>query len=311
MRVFITGGTGFVGRNLARQLIDRGDRVTVLTRDRGHAGDLPEACEIVEGDPTESGDWQQAVDGCDAAVHLAGAPVDGKRWNARYRQVIQTSRIDSAHNLVAAIGAAGSKPATLVSASGIDIYPFAEELADLKEYFEDSWVTEGAPKSDGFLGRLCREWEREANAAADHGCRVACARTGMVLGREGPLQKMLTPFKMFAGGKIGSGKQWVSWIHIDDVARAYIHILDRGDVKGPVNLVAPNPVRNKDFARALGRVMSRPSLVPAPAFAVKLAVGELAEYVLDGRRVQPKCLLDSGFEFNYPDLEPALEDLLA
>jgi hypothetical protein len=311
MRVFITGGTGFIGRHLAAALLARGDQVSVLTRDTAKAEGIAVGAEIISGDPTERGDWMSAVSGCDAAVHLAGAPVDGKRWNARYRQVLSTSRIDSTHNLVDAIAAAERRPAALISASGIDIYPFASELTELRDYFEDTWVTESAPKSDSFFGRLCREWEREARGAEQHGCRVACMRTGLVLGaRDGALSRMITPFKLFVGGKIGSGQQWVSWIHLDDAVRGYLHALDT-ELSGPVNLVAPEPVRNKELAKALGRVLSRPSLIPVPAFAVKLAVGELAEYLLGGRRAQPKCLLDSGFEFNYPALEPALEELLS
>lgn len=313
MRIFITGGTGFIGRNLTAALLARGDQVVVLTRDRSRAADLGDAVEIVEGDPVERGGWMEAVCGCDVAVHLAGAPIAGKRWDARYRQVLVTSRVESAHNLVAAIAAcAEGRPAALISASGIDIYPFAEELAELPDWFEDSWVAEDAPKSDSFLGRLCRDWEREANAAAEHGARTVTMRTGLVLGPGGgALPSMVKLFKLCAGGKLGSGAQWTSWIHIDDAIRGFLHAIDDADLAGPVNLVAPESVRNRDFARSLARALSRPSLLGVPGFALRLAMGDLAEYALSGRRVQPKALLDAGFEFQYAGLEPALEELLS
>lgn len=313
MKVFLTGGTGFVGGHLVRALAARGDEPLVLSREAGKGrAALGGEAEIVEGDPTESGPWQEAVAGTDAVIHLAGAPVDGKRWDARYKQILQASRVDSARNLVEAIAAAPEerRPRLLVSASGIDYYPFADDLAELNEYFEDSWVDEEAPRADTFMGRLCRDWEREARVAEELGLRVAMMRTGMVLGETGALPRMVTPFKLFAGGKLGSGRQWVSWIHIEDAVRGYLHALD-SEVAGPVNLVAPNPVRNRELARALGRALGRPSAIPVPAFAIRLVLGELAEHVLAGRRAEPRRLVESGFEFHFPDLDVALKDLLA
>lgn len=311
MRVLVTGGTGFIGRHLVEALAARGDEPVVVTRDRSRAGGLGGAVVVVEGDPTEGGAWQEAVAGSDAVVHLAGAPVDGRRWDARYKQVLHASRIDSARKVIEAIAAAPAerRPRALISASGIDYYPFADDLAEDPAYLEDSWVDESAPRSDRFLGRLCRDWEAEALAAGELGLRVACMRTGMVLGAEGPLARLVTPFKWFAGGRIGSGRQWVSWIHIEDAVRGYLHVL-AAEVAGPVNLVGPSPVRNRDFAAAVGKALGRPSWLPVPGFALRLAVGELAEHILGGRRVEPKALRDSGFEFHYPELGPALEDLL-
>lgn len=284
----------------------------VVTRDResGRAA-LGSTAELVEGDPTESGPWQKALAGADVVVHLAGASIDGRRWDARYKQILVASRTDSARKLIEAIAELdeAARPRALVSASGIDYYPFADDLAEHSRYFEDSWIDETAPRADTFLGRLCRDWEDEVRPAADLGLRVASLRTGMVLGRHGALERMIGPFKWFVGGRIGSGRQWVSWIHIEDAVRAYLHVID-GELSGPVNLVAPNPVRNREMAAALGRVLGRPAAVPVPAFAVKLVVGELAEHILHGRRAEPRALVNSGFEFHYPELEAALEDLL-
>lgn len=313
MRVVLTGGTGFVGRNLCAALADRGDPPIVITRDASAAAEsLGDRAEVVEADPTESGPWQESVVGCDAVVHLAGASINGKRWDARYRQVLRGSRIDSAAKLVEAIAAApaAERPSVLVTSSGIDYYPFAEELAERADWFEDSWVGESAPRSGSFLGQLCRDWEDEAATAESLGVRVCAMRSGIVLGRGGPLAKMILPFKLFAGGRLGSGKQWTSWIHIDDAVAAYLFAIDTPEVSGPINLVAPSPVRNREFARQLGRTMGRPSFLPTPTFALKLALGPFAEHVLHGRRVEPKCLVDAGFEFKHPDLRPALEDLL-
>ena len=308
MRVFLTGGTGFIGRHLVRSLTERGDDALVLTRSPERApSDLEDRAELIKGDPTEAGDWQSLLAECDAVVHLAGESVSAKRWDSRFRQRLLSSRVDATQNVARAIAGTDSGPTVLVSASGIDYYPFSEDLGDQPDFFEDSWIEEDGPAGDSFLARVCRDWEAEAQEAGS--ARVVTMRTGLVCGRGGPLSKIASAFKAFVGGRLGSGKQWMSWIHIDDVTRAYLHAIDCGELAGPVNLVAPNPVRNREFARALGKALGRPSVMPAPAFAIRLALGEFAEYVLNGRRARSRALPDSGFEFRFETLEPALADL--
>ncbi len=306
MRVFITGGTGFIGRHLAAALLERGDEVIVLTRNPKRAP--ADIGELVAGDPTESGEWQDVAAGCDALINLAGESVTAKRWNAAFRQRLVSSRIDATHN-VAVAAQRSEKPMVLVSASGIDYHPFAEDLEDQPDFFEDSWIEEDGPQGDSFLARLCRDWEDEA-LALSKSARVVVMRTGLVCAVDGgALGKMSAAFKAFVGGRIGSGKQWTSWIHIDDAVSAYIHALDCSELSGPVNLVAPNPVRNAEFAKALGTALGRPSLLPTPGFAVKLAVGEFAEYILHGRRARSAALANTGFEFRFNELGPALSEI--
>ena len=305
MKLLVTGATGFVGSALVPVLIARGDAVTVLSRNAERAKQQLGAVTAVTAELENPGAWTKSLANVDAVVHLAGESVAAKRWDARQKQVLRDSRVESTRVLVEAIGAlpAEQRPRALIVASGADYYPFAEE-----PLFDDDDVTEADPPGDSFLARLCRDWEREARAAKQHGVRVVTMRTGMVVGRGGGLDKMMTPFKLFVGGRIGSGKQWMPWMHIDDAVAAYVAAIDDDRYQGPINLVTDS-VRNTDFAKALGKVMHRPSWMPVPGFAVKAAVGEFAEYVLKGRRVVPKRLRELGFTWKYTRLADALADV--
>jgi uncharacterized protein len=314
MQVFLTGGTGFIGRALIAALTARGDRAVVLSRRAAAASaelaSLGEAVAVVTGDPTSAGPWQAEVAGCDAVINLAGESLAARRWDARVRQILRDSRIDATRFVVEAIAAAAveRRPRALLSASGIDFYPFSVDLG-ATHLADDDPIDEAAPPGSSFLARLCRDWEAEARAAEAHGVRVVVLRTGLVLGGGGALDKLTTPFKLFVGGRLGSGRQWTSWIHLDDVVRAYLFALDHAEVSGPLNLVAPGNVVNGELAAALGARMGRPSWLPVPAFAIKAVAGELAEYVLNGRRAVPAALTAAGFEFQHPALGPALAAL--
>lgn len=307
MRVFITGGSGFIGRALTAALRARGDQVIVLSRTAQPA--LGDGVEIVEGDSTSAGPWQAALAGCDAVVNLAGQSVGGQRWNAQYKQLIHDSRVETTRQLVEGIAALppGRRPAVLVSSSGIDYYPFDVDLGAMVHWDDDDVVDESCPPGDTFLARVCRNWEAEARAAEALGARVVLMRTALVLGRGGPMDKMTTPYKFFAGGRIGNGRQWWCWIALADAVRAYLFAIDQDTLRGPANLTAPRPVRNRDFARALGKALHRPAWLPVPAFAVRAALGEFADHVLLGRPCIPKALQQAGFEFEYPELDKALE----
>jgi uncharacterized protein len=305
MRVFITGGSGYIGRAIGAALLARGDQAVVLSRDAARArGRLPAGTEIVEGDPTAPGPWQAQVDGCDAAINLAGELLGARRWDARFRQIAMDSRVDATRFLVEAIAAAARRPRVLVSASGVDAYAFD---ADLPVLDDDDEVDESAPRGSTFLARMCRDWEQEALAAEAAGVRVVLMRTGVVVGGEGsPIERWARAFRFFAGGKLGSGRQWMSWVHLDDVVGAYLFALDTPSLSGAVNLVAPGKLRNREFARRLGRALHRPSFVPTPAPALRLALGDFAEYLLHGRPAVPRALLSAGYAFRHPELDPAI-----
>lgn len=307
MNIVVTGATGFVGTALVSALRARGDRITVLSRDAARAREkLGDYVTAVTADLQTPGPWTDALAGTDAIIHLAGESIGAKRWNAREKQVIRDSRVEATRTLVEAIGAlpADRRPKTLISASGGDYYPFAMD----KDDFDDDEVTESDPPGDSFLARVCRDWEHEAKGAEAHGLRVASMRSGIILGPGSEaLDKMTTPFRFFVGGRIGSGRQWFSWIHRDDAVAAYVAAASDARYTGGINLVAGS-VRNAELAAALGKVMQRPSWLPVPGFAVKLAAGELAEYLLKGRRIVPKRLRELGFVFRHPDLLEALRD---
>ncbi len=312
MRVFITGGTGLVGRAIVAALSKRGDQVVALTRSREKAESLwPEdGVEIVEGDPCYESDqknsWQASIAGCDAVISLAGEPLDAERWTARFRQKIHDSRIDSTRFVAEAISklSAAQRPSVLLSASGVDYYGFAELVN-----FDGDEVAESAPGGESFLSGLCWDWEDETKICAEAGVRVALMRTGLVLGKSGALPKLAAPFRRGFGGRIGGGRQWVSWIHVNDVAGAYLHTLDT-EISGAVNVVAPASVRNTQFTETVAKSLGRRAWLPVPAFAAYAALGQLAEYVLKGRRVVPAALKNSDYSFEFPTLAEALEDLL-
>lgn len=304
MKIGITGATGFLGAKLAEVLVARGDEVVAFTRDPARAqARVPNGTRLVAAALETAGPWQEAIAGLDAIVHLAGEPIAGKRWDARQKQLLRDSRVESTRHLVEAIGKAEPRPRVLVSASGADYYPFA--MGGVGD-FDDDEVTETDPPGEDFLARLCKAWEGEAVVAEAFGVRVVRMRTGLVLGEHGgAMAKMTTPFKWFAGGKIGSGKQWMTWIHLDDAVAGYVAAIDDPRYRGPINLVTDS-IRNVDFAKQLGAVLHRPSWLPVPAFALRAAVGELAESLLNGRRVVPARLRKLGFQWKHPELREAL-----
>lgn len=303
MRVLITGGTGFVGKAIVAALRERGDALVVVSRDAERARALGDVA-AVEGDLQNPGPWTTAVAGADAVIHLAGEPIAARRWSAQQKQMLRDSRVETTRVLVEAIAAApdDSRPRTLITASGSDYYPFAPD-----NEFDDDEVTERDPAGDSFLARLCRDWEAEAHGAERLGVRVITMRTAMVLGPGGALARLKTPYRLFAGGRIGSGRQWVPWIHRDDVVRAYLVALDDDRYTGPINLVTA-AARNEELSRAIGKALHRPSWLPVPSFALRAALGEFAEYLLHGRRMVPARLRELGFTWTRPSLEQALAD---
>ncbi len=304
MKVVVTGATGFVGRAVVGALTSRGDRVVVLSRSASHARERLPGVEVVEAALESRGPWERALENVDALVHLAGEPVAGKRWDARQKQVIRDSRVETTRTVVEAISALAPelRPRALICASGIDYYPFGPD----DRTFDDDEVTEADPPGDSFLARVCRDWETEAQAAEGLGVRVARMRTGLVLGPGGgALERMTTPFKWFVGGRIGHGRQFVSWIHLDDAVGAYFSAVHDERYRGPINLVAGS-VRNRELSAALGDALRRPSWMPVPAFAVRASVGEIAESLLQGRNAVPARLRQLGFSWRFPELRAAI-----
>jgi hypothetical protein len=275
MRVVVAGASGLIGRELSRVLRERGDEVVALPR----FGKAP---------------W--SVEGAEAVVNLAGASVAGKRWTPVYKKEIEESRVLTTRALVEAIARSARKPRVLVNASAVGYYGGRG----------DEVLEEGAAPGGDFLANVVRQWEAEAQRAP---VRSVQLRTGVVLSaRGGALSKMLPPFKAFVGGPIGSGKQWFPWIHIADEVGAILWSID-GDLTGAVNLVAPGIVTMKEFARALGRALRRPSWAPVPAAPLRILLGEIADVLLEGQRAVPRKLLQSGFRFRFPEVDAALRDL--
>jgi uncharacterized protein len=301
MKIAIAGATGFVGRRLVEQLQAQGDRVMILTRSPGTATNQFPQAEIVGYNPLKSGDWQTSISGCDAVVNLAGEPIAEKRWTPAHKQIMLESRQLATQKIVEAINQAEVKPQVLINASAIGYYGTSETA----KYDETS------PPGTDFLAEICTAWENAAREVTTSGTRLVILRLGIVLGENGgALSKMLAPFSAFVGGPIGSGKQWFSWIHRDDVVKLIVSSIVNPQIEGIYNATAPHPVTMQEFAHTLGSVMSRPSWLPVPDFALEALLGEGAIVVLQGQQVIPTQALAQGFKFEYPTLQPALAAIL-
>jgi uncharacterized protein len=296
VRVAVTGATGLIGSEVVAALRERGDEVTILTRSPEKVRDVHAA----RWDPMSGPAPVDALAGRDGVIHLAGEPV-AQRWTSAAKERIRASRQLGTRYLVAGLSDADPRPGVLVSASGVDYYgPRGDEEVD-----------ESAPAGNTFLAQVCRVWEDAALSAARDGVRVTVLRTGVVLDPDGgALQKMLPPFKLGVGGPVAGGRQWMPWIHVDDIAGMYLAAVDGSDWSGPVNAVSPNPVTNHDFSKALGRALHRPAVAPVPALALKLLYGDMAEIVTTGRRAVPRRALELGYAYRHPDLDEALRSAL-
>lgn len=299
MRITITGATGLIGTRLVTALKARGDGVTVLSRDPGKAGDAL-GVDAVAWDPLSGPAPAAALAGRDAVVHLAGENV-AQRWTGASRDRILRSRELGTRNLVAGIRDADPRPRALVSSSAVGYYG----------RHGDERIDEDAPAGNDFLAGVCVVWEREADAAAALGLRVAKVRTGVVLDAGGgALAKMLPPFRLGVGGPVAGGDQYLPWIHADDLVGIYLAAIDGDDWSGAVNATAPEPVTNAAFSKALGRALKRPAVAPVPALAIRLLYGDMAEIVTEGQRAVPRRTLELGYAFAHPDLDEALADAL-
>jgi len=303
MRVFVAGGSGLVGSRLKKRLRDRGDEVYILTRRPGalakEAGVV-----VVAGNPTERGAWLESIKSCDAVVNLVGEGIFNKRWSPEFKEKLVSSRVQSTKYIAEALREYSTKadgtPKVLINASAIGYYGV----------HGDEELTEASGAGNDFMAQICAQWEQATQGAA--GVRVVVLRIGVVLDKNGgALAKMLMPFKMFVGGPIGNGKQYVSWIHHDDLVGQILFAIDRADVSGPLNGTAPKPVTNGEFSKALGAVLGRPSFMPTPAFMLHLMLGEVAGVITTGQRVLPKASLDAGYQFRFADVQSALNEILA
>jgi len=325
-RVVVTGATGLIGKRVCARLAQQGYAVVVFARDVAAARrSIPQAAEYVQYSASENGPWAPAIDGAYGVINLAGANNFGRRWSEAYKREIRDSRVIGTRGLVNAMRAAAQKPKVFVSGSAIGIYGFRD----------DTPLDESASLGDDFLARVCKEWEAEAGKAEELGVRTVLIRTGVVLGgeqpglpwpftfkgispsrpgfvldfRNGALPLMALPYRFFIGGPIGSGRQWFSWIHLDDEVELIIKALEDEQLSGPLNATAPEPLTNRDFSRTLGRVLGRPSWLPLPGFALKLLLGEVADMLAEGQRVLPAKAQAAGYSFRFPTAEAALREL--
>jgi uncharacterized protein len=297
MKIVVAGGSGFLGRPLVDRLSSEGHEVIVLSRHAGAGGSGRARSVSWQPDGT-AGAWTREIDGAGAVVNLAGEGIADRRWTATRKRALEQSRILSTRSLVTAIAQSTQTPSVLISGSGVGYYGDTA----------DKVVTESDPPGRDFLARLCVDWEAEARRAEAAGCRVDLVRTGIVLARDGgALKKLLPPFLMFVGGPIASGRQVMPWIHRDDWVSLVTRLIERGDISGPFNATAPGPVSNRDFSKALGRALHRPSLFPVPAFALRVLVGEIAEVALvTGQRAIPERATGMGFAFRYATIDTAM-----
>ena len=301
-RIVITGATGLIGRKLSLALIQRGDDVIVFSRNVEKAKSIiPKASEYVEWDYKRPELWKSKIENVNAVIHLAGINLFDKRWNNTFKKMILESREVSTKVLVEAIGKSQDRPSVFISASGVGYYGDCG----------DKILNEDSPSGNDFLADVCNTWESEAVKAETYGVRSVRVRTGLVLSTEdGALKQMLPSFRFFVGGHLGNGKQWASWLHIDDIVGIYIHAIDCKELTGAINATSPKPVRMNEFAKTIGKVLKRPSLFPVPRFVLRIVVGEAADVVIASQRISAKKILSSGYKFKFEKLENAFKDLL-
>ena len=307
MRIIIAGGSGLIGRALTEDFVSDGHNVIVLSRNPTTATGLPAGARAERWDAKTVDGWGGLVEGADAIVNLAGENLAGggflpSRWTAERKEQIQNSRLDAGQAIVEAVEAASEKPRVLVQSSAIGFYgPRDDEI-----------ITEDSPAGLDFLAQLCVDWEASTEPVEKMGVRRVVIRTGVLLDSDGgALPRLLLPYKLFAGGPFGNGRQYYAWIHAADEVAAIRFLIENDGAHGVYNLTAPSPVTNAAFGKALGQVLNRPSLIPVPGFAMRALLGDVTTIVLDGQRVVPKRLQESGFEFKFPEIEGALRDLVS
>lgn len=301
MRVIITGGTGMIGRALSRDLIKNGHEVVILSRNpQKYERKLPDQVRLIKWDAKSAQGWLEFTDGASGIVNLAGVNIGESRWTEERKKAILSSRVEAGKAVVEAITLAKNKPSWVIQASAVGYYGASG----------DQILTEESPAGDEFQSFVCQEWERSTEPLDEIGIRRIIIRSGVVLDRsDGALPRMAMPFRLFVGGRIGSGEQWFSWIHLTDEVQAIRFLIDRIELQGVFNLTTPNPVRNRDLANALGKVLRRPSFIPVPAFALKILFGEMSRVLLTGQRVVPERLLAAGYKFQFPEIVQALKDI--
>ncbi|MDQ3019725.1 MAG: TIGR01777 family oxidoreductase [Bacteroidota bacterium] len=301
-KILITGATGLIGRQIVNDLYGKGADIKIISTNKDNAKKL-----FQEQPDIETFNWSEfnnpeklseIIEDVDVIINLSGANVGDKRWTEKFKKEIYDSRVETTTLIVNAVRMCDKKPECLINASAVGIYGFRG----------DETLSEDSGLGNDFLAKLCIDWEAAALKVNNYGVRVVTMRSGIVLAKDdGALKKMITPFKFFIGGHQGSGRQWFSWIHIDDMVKLYIFALENDNLSGPVNGTSPNPVTNDTLAKSIGKILKRPAVFHVPGFALKIAVGEFAENLLSGQKVYPAKAIEAGFKFKYPEIEEALE----
>ncbi len=300
MKILVTGATGLIGRSLCRSLTGDGHTVIALSRSPRKPAGLA-AAEVHQWDSQAGPPPEAALDKVNAVINLAGEPIVARRWSSEQKKLIRDSRVITTRNLVGGLRSIDHKPGVLVNGSAVGFYGNRG----------DEELEETSPPGLGFMSDICREWEREGGLAGELGIRVVQVRTGVVLSAEGgALQKMIAPFKLGLGGRLGSGKQWFPWIHIEDIVGIFRHAIFTASLAGAMNGAAPEPATNSEFTRQLARALHRPAFFPVPKMALRALMGEMSEVLFVSQRVAPAAALASGYDFQFPILAPALDDLL-
>lgn len=303
MRVIISGGTGLIGRQLAASLVKDGHQAIALSRDpQRRQEQMPDGVQLVAWDAQSPQGWGELADGADAIVNLVGENLSARPWSPAQKRRIRESRLNGGKALVEAVRQAKNKPKVLIQSSGANYYgPCGDEI-----------ITEEHPAGSDFLSQVCVDWENSTAEVEKMGVRRAIIRSGIVLDKkEGALPRFLLQYRLFAGGPLGNGRQWLSWIHPQDAVNAIRFLIDNPEASGAFNMASPNPKTNRDFGKAIGRVLHRPALIPVPAFAIKLVFGEMSIVVLKGQRLVPQRLVEMGFQFSHPEIQEAVKDVIS